>query len=306
MIAIKRKQFGRCRAKLRARDIGWRPIVLHWRKRRRQLTNMIVRRVETSTRVLSFPQFHFHFANQTYRSLTSISRGATSSTRIFNTQVIRAELRAKTKPTSLMESIGYQQTSAADPRNSLLHEQRAVGTLQISGLKSASANVVAPQRLTLSRYLLSQPRFRSRRQFAAKEEHALSFKTQSRFVQPHTPAWITVRARNINSAPEVMHRNKPVPPPHYSRTEELIWRRVAKTTSDIDELVRRQNVIDSSEPLFPSAPTQSTQIDPAPRSDAATAGLVTKLDPALMDRLANDVIRRMEKRVRIERERRGL
>jgi hypothetical protein len=51
---------------------------------------------------------------------------------------------------------------------------------------------------------------------------------------------------------------------------------------------------------------QSTQIDPAPRSDAATAGLVTKLDPALMDRLANDVIRRMEKRVRIERERRGL
>jgi hypothetical protein len=104
-----------------------------------------------------------------------------------------------------------------------------------------------------------------------------------------------------------MHRNKPVPPPHYSRTEELIWRRVVKTTSDIDELVRRQNVIDSSEPLLShSSPTQSTQIDPAQTSDAATAGLVTKLDPALMDRLANDVIRRMEKRVRIERERRGL
>ena len=37
-----------------------------------------------------------------------------------------------------------------------------------------------------------------------------------------------------------------------------------------------------------------------------TVSHITKLDPALVDRLAEDVIRRMEQRVRIERQRRGL
>jgi hypothetical protein len=34
--------------------------------------------------------------------------------------------------------------------------------------------------------------------------------------------------------------------------------------------------------------------------------LITALDPALLDRLTDDVIRRVERRVRIERERRGV
>jgi hypothetical protein len=38
----------------------------------------------------------------------------------------------------------------------------------------------------------------------------------------------------------------------------------------------------------------------------AVTASVTNLDPSLWDRLADDVIRRVERRVRIERERRGL
>jgi hypothetical protein len=42
------------------------------------------------------------------------------------------------------------------------------------------------------------------------------------------------------------------------------------------------------------------------RATAAEAMRLMALDPKLIDRLADDVVRRVEKRVRIERERRGL
>jgi len=54
------------------------------------------------------------------------------------------------------------------------------------------------------------------------------------------------------------------------------------------------------------ASSEQTAVEIARAIEAVKATPVTKLDPALMDRLANDVIRRIEQRVRIERERRGL
>jgi hypothetical protein len=72
----------------------------------------------------------------------------------------------------------------------------------------------------------------------------------------------------------------------------------------IDEPPRQQSTAS-----FPRTP-RSLSAEPAPelssRSGRAAALRVTDLDPALLDRLTDDVIRRVEKRVRIERERRGL
>jgi hypothetical protein len=45
---------------------------------------------------------------------------------------------------------------------------------------------------------------------------------------------------------------------------------------------------------------------PAPLPAAAIAPVFPALDPAAADRLAEDVVRRVERRLRIERERRGL
>jgi hypothetical protein len=53
---------------------------------------------------------------------------------------------------------------------------------------------------------------------------------------------------------------------------------------------------------------QSRQAPPAvaPAIERAAAPQVAKLDPGLLDRLTDDVIRRVEQRMRIERQRRGL
>jgi hypothetical protein len=40
--------------------------------------------------------------------------------------------------------------------------------------------------------------------------------------------------------------------------------------------------------------------------ERATAPQITRIDPGLLDRLTDDVIRRVEQKIRIERQRRGL
>jgi hypothetical protein len=47
-------------------------------------------------------------------------------------------------------------------------------------------------------------------------------------------------------------------------------------------------------------------MDTSARVADGAAARITDLDPRLLDRVTDDVIRRVERRVRIERERRGL
>jgi hypothetical protein len=85
------------------------------------------------------------------------------------------------------------------------------------------------------------------------------------------------------------------------RSPEIVYRRELRPRTEI-----------AGQPLHPSpAPSparsvvrQETASEVSAKRPAALR--VTDLDPALLDRLTDDVIRRVEKRVRIERERRGL
>lgn len=91
------------------------------------------------------------------------------------------------------------------------------------------------------------------------------------------------------------------------RSPELVWRAlVAGTAAALEQGTRGHG--------RPDAAPQAQQIDPprsampmrpsAPRARDEVQSML--LDPALVDRLADDVIRRVERRIRIERERRGI
>ena len=294
------------KAKVQAGRIGWSPIVLRWKKRGKNLTNVILHRAAASMKVLSFPQFHFHFANyQTHRSSTSISHGPTSATRVFDTRIIRDEPRANllTAAPSLKSTLDYQRTLPSNRGSDRSPTSRDSAMSHLSASKTGSAYPVVPQPLIPRKYSFSRPGIKFRRQVAAKEDLASPFKIQSRILQWSLP--VTARSRNQIYAGPPMPESKLLPP-QYSRSEELVWRRVSKTTTDVTERVRHQEVFDSSEPRSHSVANQQTAVDVARVVDAVAAIPITKLDPALMDRLANDVIRRVEQRVRIERERRGL
>lgn len=88
---------------------------------------------------------------------------------------------------------------------------------------------------------------------------------------------------------------------------ELVWRAlVAGAVGALEERSRvnaRLEVPPQSPQIkFPRAVTQARASAPQGKDDVRSM----LLDPALVDRLADDVIRRVERRIRIERERRGI
>jgi len=95
----------------------------------------------------------------------------------------------------------------------------------------------------------------------------------------------------------------PSPPP--VRTPELIWRKPEKVAAEAEPERMGENVsrasAPSSRPSFHNPPQQL-----AWHTQSATAARSIVLDGATVDRLAEDVIRRVERHIRIERERRGM
>ena len=89
--------------------------------------------------------------------------------------------------------------------------------------------------------------------------------------------------------------------------QNLMWRRAVPPNSPIAENSRRFELSDPFQrPSIPSTPILEEKVSVLRPIEPMAVGPVTKLDPALVERLADDVIRRMDQRVRIERQRRGL
>jgi len=294
------------RVKVKGGGNGWRPIVLRWRKRGKHLANVIVQRAAAGAKFVSWPQFHFHFANyQTHRSSTNISRAPGSSTRVFDRRIIRDELRAGVCPASASQDhFVYRSTPSINSALQPAAKQRQFEYAFLSASTSRAAHSVASHLFAPRKYLFSRPAVSSVRPFKPKD--AAPQGRQLRIVHYLSPLLLArSRPKSESALPRVAERK--VLLPQYHRTEELVWRRVSKSTTEITERVRHlESIISSDGPSSRAASNEQTAVEVARAVEAVRAMPVTKLDPALMDRLANDVIRRVEQRVRIERERRGL
>jgi hypothetical protein len=91
----------------------------------------------------------------------------------------------------------------------------------------------------------------------------------------------------------------------FSEPEELLWRRANRPATEVPKDEVHQVASDYFEPTAARTFQRSEAIDQSPVSERAPLQ-ITKLDPGLLDRLTDDVIRRVEQRARIERQRRGL
>ena len=107
-------------------------------------------------------------------------------------------------------------------------------------------------------------------------------------------------------APEVVAAQKPPTRVQFDRAEELVWRRTKARATVIEE-APVANVTQTIQQQTVRTPAGNTVAQSASASsNQSTPQQVTKFDPGLLDRLADDVIRRVEKRARVERQRRGL
>jgi hypothetical protein len=92
----------------------------------------------------------------------------------------------------------------------------------------------------------------------------------------------------------------------FDRAEELVWRRKlpAKRIDELETEPERSGSF--RRPAVHSLATMEEPVGASPQIAKAEAAPVATLDPSVLDRLTDDVIRRVEQRIRIERERRGL
>jgi hypothetical protein len=86
---------------------------------------------------------------------------------------------------------------------------------------------------------------------------------------------------------------------------ELVWRRASRKSSEAETLDRGAAGSTDRPATGPPPAGQSTP-DVARLVEQAAAKQLTQLDPAVLDRLTDNVISRVEKRIKIERQRQGL
>jgi hypothetical protein len=113
----------------------------------------------------------------------------------------------------------------------------------------------------------------------------------------HSPVQRTWRARHEAVRAQETHASPRPQALMMKRPADLVWRANAGATTTSND--SPGNAMTSA-----SARSAAAPLPPSRRPDA-TVVCATALDPALADRFADDVIRRIDRRARIERERRG-
>lgn len=289
---------------------SWRPLVLQWRRRdRRRQENLLTARAAAATPIFLFPQIHFHYATHlSNRSPHSRSSNSSPAAAGPGTRIVLVHRWTTGRAAELRQQPGHD---ARPLSPSHVHERAH----QSSRTKIDGGLTNAPGRSHSLDFRPIAPPV-ARRPFALhfgnapKVAHAKD-KTQERAHPFQTHSRIWQPSLQIFRAPGNPHRSPERPVRKAVRfkfdvTEELVWRRAQRPSTEVVDLEHQQAAFDS----FDRPAARSSQSQEAVNSslspERAAVMQITKLDPGLLDRLTDDVIRRVEQRVRIERQRRGL
>ena len=275
---------------IKKRAMGWRPLVLHWRRRRSVRPSISkVNRVSSSVSISYFPQVHLHFT--THVSNHSVQRSAVEKNFFANTTIrervllerrFEKRIYADKEPRSPREH--RHRSSPLTYKNNTATPRLGLETTRYRFLALAPYGPRAPIPTQIQQPPASAA-FKIRSQLllhtrVAELNNVL--KTQLHFREhEHRSQLLSFRSAQHETLLET------------HRVAELVWRDVPQTRNQ--QPVALTPAVSSTHAQSASSSTQST-----PQQQ------ITKLDPALVDRLTDDVIRRVEKRARIERQRRGL
>ena len=262
---------------MKTRPAGWRPLVLRWRRRD-------LRSISKADRVTSpvsfsyFPQVHLHFTtfvnklDQRLNVQTSVNRR-----RVLSQSYCVTQMNTNFAPRHINRNLSKHNTffyasKPGAPIPKQIQQPRP----------SVSLKSVSP--------LLFHTRH---------AELVNVFKTQS-LIREHRSQILSFRSTSRETV------LKPAPRIYLDRGEELVWRRTPRRTT-INEDAPLANSTETTYQQTVRTPTIETYVQSTPPANTQTTPQqLPKLDPALLDRLTDDVIRRVEKRALIERQRRGL
>jgi hypothetical protein len=285
----------------------WRPISLRWQRRRRHQVNLSAARSASRAPVVLFPQFHFHYTThrneQTHHDRVP---GPAAATRLAATRAVLVShwstlhARALSPQPHPAHRAWLSFDAHQNSRRNI--DAGLIGTL--GSAKMAGSHSITPSALNRLRPRQLEQTAEPVRPGRWRKEQTPPFLTQSRSWQ-HRLQVFHSRSLIADPAPDRSQPNK-ASRIQVDRPEELVWRRVIRPTTEVAEAERRQEVSDSvPRPALRTFQSQEATPKSAP-IEQSTAAQIIKLDPSFLDRLTDDVIRRVEKRAQIERQRRGL
>lgn len=267
----------------------WLPVTLRWRRPRPHLPAMRMQRAAPSltlhARWSAHVHLHFAGAAQPAGSRSAPPRLAPAAT-IHRTQhVVVAGPATNVRHLVLATRV---HRAYAGPLV-VQHATRTVAPVTL--LRSTSrlatrSTIVAGERATLSLVMrrdIHTATLRRERVQSMERAHARELQSFRQLISTRT---------------ELVHRRLPervTAPAPIVRPAEIVWRRETRYAQTITEAAAGERAISSSR----SVPLESLERSLPP----AAALQAARLD---LDRLTDDVIRRVERRARIERERRGL
>jgi hypothetical protein len=263
---------------------AWLPLSLRWRQRRRPLTRVYARNAaaRVTKSITWFPQFHLHFATH----LTTRSGGQAIVSVLVRTdgtgRIAFPPLLVHRHWTTIREAAFRSQSDSFLTRVIHCARPKTFVTTDAHTVLHAATNAQL-----ISRRSLFETSRSSVSTHAARETHTHSSSRDRTLL----------RLRDRRAAIHV-EKSRSSERTIFTRKLELVYRRGSRprTEPEIAAEVRPASALSLQSPVaeqqaaIPSAATRAALQAPA-------------ID---LDRLTDDVIRRVERRVRIERERRGL
>ena len=281
------------------RATGWRPLVLHWRRRRQPRSQVQTVRVLQSQQVFYFPQVHLHFT-----TLPGGPQRRSLATRILRTTrtIERQRFLQDRIRTTIVTHNNTLQTRAGNPLPLGIDAPDASRPKSL--LQTATTRAFYINKSTSHQTTHDQKFFASTIKLQTRHDQVALSRT---FLRSRDEAPLPRRSAPRESPVFPSSRNKTSPQFQFGNSEELVWRRKPQHTTAIeDSPIANTKEAASRQSLLRTSTAATHAPSAAPQSNQTTAQQLTKLDPGLLDRLADDVIRRVEKRARIERDRRGL
>jgi len=274
-----------------------RPLALIWRKRSRSAPPNLIARAVTIARSTFSPRSALQLNFRSVLQRPGAGERQTTAATVFHRRYSDLRQTLLTSALRSIEATERRRSTLRTLRTNLVHwrTHRMISSEIVRGLQSKTVDRLISQ---ASRQLPAKLGGRPNSPKIAHHADLISRRVPERF------AWRTARRDFARSpAAESQARQgsaKTLLANPFSKIE-LAWR--SEDQSQALQVIERSIASAATLPIS-VAPTRTMQFEHLPEAAARTAHQA--LDPALIDRVAEDVIGRVERRIRIERERRGV
>jgi hypothetical protein len=290
---------------------AWLPLALRWKRRRPRVQHEQGRAAAASVNTTWHSHIHLHFGLRAQGQLSRVGRTSVQGSATAS-DAARPSAEGQRATTRSTQPASPPLQPARAPRMSFARSP--VADRRVSGLlrptrSSSSSSRIAPL-TTPSIERRAHPQRHARVRVGMRTAHT----SAERAVAPLAPRHFGDIRPQLSGSCALIYRHpaRPIVPDiatswaEPGRRTELVWRSAPQSSTRSSNEAPPRGETMPAHPAVADSVTKDLAARAVSPSTQRASLEVTHLAPSLVDRLTDDVIRRVERRIRIDRERRGL